>query len=165
MLCWQHVGPLAAPVPSRGPGVISARGTQSPEKHSAKSEAQCAPKVRSTVRRNIFAAYRYFSSFDSLPASRLPGSQMHSAKGHLQKNKDTKKQGGGGVGCFYVGLRFFGLFCKNLLHVILTPPASNQHPHDANNPQVGHLGHCEPKWWPQGSTSSSSKTKQRTHKR
>ena len=63
-----------------------------------------------------------------------------------------------------MGLRFFGLFCKNLLHVILTPPARYQHPHDANNPQVGHWGNCEPKWWPQGSTFSSSKTKQRTHK-
>jgi hypothetical protein len=39
------------------------------------------------------------------------------------------------VGCFYVGLRFFGLFCKVLLRVILTPPARYQHPHDANNPQ------------------------------
>merc|ERR1712127_943987 len=54
-------------------------------------------------------------------------------------------------GCFCVGLRFFGLFCKNLLHVILTPPARYQHPHDANNPQVGHWGNCEPKWWPQAS--------------
>jgi hypothetical protein len=65
-----------------------------------------------------------------------------------------------------VGLRFFGLFCKNFLRVILTPPARYQHPHDANNPkpQVGHWGNCEPKWWPQGSTFSSSKTKQRTHK-
>jgi hypothetical protein len=38
------------------------------------------------------------------------------------------------------------------------------HPHDANNPQVGHWGNCTPRWWPQGSTFSSSKTKQRTHK-
>jgi hypothetical protein len=50
-------------------------------------------------------------------------------KGHLKKKAES-------VGCFYVGLRFFGLFCKNLLHVILTPPARYQHPHDANNPQV-----------------------------
>jgi hypothetical protein len=53
-----------------------------------------------------------------------------------------------------------------LLRVILTPPARYQHPHDTNNPQVGHWGSCKPKWWPQGSTFSSSKqnTKQRTHK-
>jgi hypothetical protein len=51
-----------------------------------------------------------------------------------------------------------------LLRVILTPPARYQHPHDANNPQVGHWGICKPKWWPQGSSFSSSKTKQRTHK-
>jgi hypothetical protein len=65
-----------------------------------------------------------------------------------------------------VGLRFFGLFCKALLRAILTPPArcQYQHPHDANNPQVGHWGNFKPKWWPQGSTFSSSKTKQRTHK-
>jgi hypothetical protein len=55
------------------------------------------------------------------------------------------------LGCFYVGLRLFGLFCKNLLHVILTPPARYQHPHDTNSPPVvGHWGNCEPKWWPQG---------------
>jgi hypothetical protein len=84
-------------------------------------------------------------------------------KGPLKKKKKNKE--GESVGCFCVGLRFFGLFCKNLLHVILTPPARYQHPHDANNPQVGHWGNYEPKWWPQGSTSSSSKTKQRTHKR
>ena len=78
--------------------------------------------------------------------------------------KKTKKNKGESVGCFCVGLRFFGLFCKNLLHVILTPPARYQHPHDANNPQVGHWGNCKPKWWPQGSSFSSSKTKQRTHK-
>jgi hypothetical protein len=63
-----------------------------------------------------------------------------------------------------VGLRFFGLFCKMLLRVSLTPPTRYQHPHDANNPQLGHWGNCAPKWWPQGSTFSSSKTKQRTHK-
>ena len=63
------------------------------------------------------------------------------------KNKNKEES----VGCFYVGLRFFGLFCKNLLHVILTPPARYQHPHDANNPQVGHWGNCEPRWWPQAS--------------
>jgi hypothetical protein len=63
-----------------------------------------------------------------------------------------------------VGLRFFGLFCKILVRVILTPPAGYQHPHDANNPQVGHWDNCKPKWWPQGSTSSSSKTERRTHK-
>jgi hypothetical protein len=79
-------------------------------------------------------------------------------KGHLPQKKTEP------VGCFYVGLRFFCLFCKMLLHVILTPPARYQHPHDANNPQVGHWGNCKPKWWPQGSTFSSSKTKQRTHK-
>jgi hypothetical protein len=50
-----------------------------------------------------------------------------------------------------VELRFFGLFCKNLLHVIWTPPARYQHPHDANNPQVGHWGNSEPRWWPQAS--------------
>ena len=63
-----------------------------------------------------------------------------------------------------VELRFFGLFCKNLLHVILTPPGRYQHPHDTSNPPVGRWGNCEPKWWPQGSSFSSSKTKQRTHK-
>jgi hypothetical protein len=77
-----------------------------------------------------------------------------------------KKKKGESVGCFCVGLRFFGLFCKNLLHVILTPPARYQHPHDANNPQVGvnvgHWGNYEPKWWPQGSTSSSSNLKNKT---
>jgi hypothetical protein len=52
--------------------------------------------------------------------------------------KKKGKKGGELVGCFCVGLRCFGLFCKNLLHVILTPPARYQHPHDANNPQVGH---------------------------
>jgi hypothetical protein len=68
-------------------------------------------------------------------------------KGRLKKKKKEEES----VGCFYVGLRFFGLFCKNLLHVILTPPARYQHPHDANNPQVGHWGNCEPRWWPQAS--------------
>jgi hypothetical protein len=66
-----------------------------------------------------------------------------------------------------VGLRFFGLVCKSLLHVILTPPGRYQHPHDTSNPPVasiGRWGNCEPKWWPQGSSFSSSKTKQRTHK-
>jgi hypothetical protein len=66
--------------------------------------------------------------------------------------------------CFLRGIAFFGLFCKMLLRVILTPPARYQHPHDANNSQVGHCGNCKPKLWPQGSTFSSSKTKQRTHK-
>ena len=51
-----------------------------------------------------------------------------------------------------VELRFFGLFCKNLLHVILTPPGRYQHPHDTSNPPVGRWGNCEPKWWPQGSS-------------
>jgi hypothetical protein len=51
-----------------------------------------------------------------------------------------------------------------LLRVILTPPARYQHPHDTSNPPVGHWGNCKPKWWPQGSTFSSSKTKQRTYK-
>jgi hypothetical protein len=37
-----------------------------------------------------------------------------------KKEKENKEES---VGCFCVGLRFFGLFCKNLLHVILTPPA------------------------------------------
>jgi hypothetical protein len=63
-----------------------------------------------------------------------------------------------------VRLRVFGLFCKMLLRVNLTPPARYQDPHDANNPQVGHWSNCKPKWRPQGSTFSSSKTKQRTHK-
>jgi hypothetical protein len=102
----------------------------------------------------------HFKLFLERRDARLP--QGASAK------KNNKEES---VGCFYVGwsgIAFFGLFCKNLLHVILTPPARYQHPHDANNPQVGHwgnCGNCEPKWWPQGSTSSSSKTKQRTHKR
>jgi hypothetical protein len=52
-----------------------------------------------------------------------------------------------------VGLRFLGLFCKNLLRVILTPPGRYQHPHDTSNLPVGRWGNCEPKWWPQGSTS------------
>jgi hypothetical protein len=65
--------------------------------------------------------------------------------------KKPKKNKGESVGCFCVGLRFFGLFGKNLLHVILTPPVRYQHPHAANNPQVGHWGNCEPKWWPQAS--------------
>ena len=50
---------------------------------------------------------------------------------------------------FLRGIAFFCLFCKILLRVIMTPPARHQHPHDANNPQVGHWGNCEPKWWPQ----------------
>jgi hypothetical protein len=49
------------------------------------------------------------------------------------------------VGCFQVGLRFFGLFYKNLLRLILTPPARYQHLHDTNNPPVGRWGNCEPK--------------------
>jgi hypothetical protein len=88
-----------------------------------------------------------------------PGGLQPPFKGHLKKTKKTEP-----VGCFYVGLPFFGLLRKLSLRVILTPPARYQHPHDANNPQVGHWGSCKPKWWPQGSTSSSSKTKQRTHK-
>jgi hypothetical protein len=52
------------------------------------------------------------------------------------RGTQKKKNKGESVGCFCVGLRFFGLFCKNLLYVILTPPARYQHPHDANNPQV-----------------------------
>jgi hypothetical protein len=78
--------------------------------------------------------------------------------------KETKQNKEESVGCFYVGLRFFGLFCKMLLRVILTPPARYQHPHDTNNPPVGRWGNYEPKWWPQGSFFSSSKIKQRTHK-
>jgi hypothetical protein len=80
------------------------------------------------------------------------------SKGRLKKEKEKEES----VGCFYVGLRFFGLFCKMSLRVILTPPARYQHPHDANNPQVGRWGNCKPRWWPQGSSFSSSKTKQRT---
>jgi hypothetical protein len=45
-----------------------------------------------------------------------------------------------------VELRFFCLFCKNLLHVILTPPGRYYHPHDTSNPPVGRWGNCEPKW-------------------
>jgi hypothetical protein len=51
-----------------------------------------------------------------------------------------------------------------LLRAILTPPARNQHPHDTKNSPVGRWGNCEPKWWPQGSSFISSKTKQRTQK-
>jgi hypothetical protein len=57
-------------------------------------------------------------------------------KGHLKKQKNKQES----VGCFYVGLRFFGLFCKMLLRLILTPPARYQHPHDTNNPPVGRWG-------------------------
>jgi hypothetical protein len=107
-----------------------------------------------------------------LPKWRMHNEQMRLSSPHREAKgrpkKKNQKNKGESVGCFCVGLRFFGLFCKNLLHVILTPPARYQHPHNANNPQVGHWGNCEPKWWPQGSTSSSSsssKTKQRTHRR
>jgi hypothetical protein len=84
------------------------------------------------------------------------------AQGAPKKRKKENK--GEPVGCFYVGLRFFGLFYKKMLRVILTPPVRYQHPHDNNNPPVGRRGNCEPKWWPQGSSFFSSKTKQRTHK-
>jgi hypothetical protein len=39
-------------------------------------------------------------------------------KGHLLKKGEKKEES---VVVFYVGLRFFGLFCKMLLRVILTP--------------------------------------------
>jgi hypothetical protein len=85
-------------------------------------------------------------------------------KGHLKiKNKKNKKQGGVGR-LFLGGIAFFCLFCKILLRLILTPPARYQHPHDTSNPPVGRWGNCGPKWWPQGSSFSSSKTKQRKHK-
>jgi hypothetical protein len=73
--------------------------------------------------------------------------------------KKDQKNKGESVGCFYVGLRFFGLFRKILVRVILTPPARYQHSHYTNNPPVGRWGNCEPKWWPQGSSFSSSKIK------
>jgi hypothetical protein len=47
--------------------------------------------------------------------------KIGSAARGAQKNKQKNK--GESVGCFYVGLRFFGLFCKMLLRVILTSPA------------------------------------------
>jgi hypothetical protein len=65
--------------------------------------------------------------------------QHQSRQGASKKKPKNKEESVGCFKhCFCVGLRFFGLFCKNLLHVILTPPARYQHPHDANNPQVGH---------------------------
>jgi hypothetical protein len=64
-------------------------------------------------------------------------------KGPLKKKKKVGRS-------LCVELRLFGLFCKNLLHVILTPPGRYQHPHDTSNPPVGRWGNCEPKWWPQG---------------
>jgi hypothetical protein len=36
----------------------------------------------------------------------------------------------------YLQITTSGLFCKNLLHVILTPPGRHQHPHDNSNPPV-----------------------------
>jgi hypothetical protein len=54
------------------------------------------------------------------------GSEIFAHQGPLKKKKKKEES----VGCFYVGLRFFGLFCTDLLRVILTPPARYQHPHD-----------------------------------
>jgi hypothetical protein len=76
------------------------------------------------------------------------------------KTNKNKKYKGESVGCFYyfyVGLRFFGLFCKTLLRAILTSPARHQHPHDTSNPPVGHWGNCEPKWWPQKQNSEQTR--------
>jgi hypothetical protein len=76
-------------------------------------------------------------------------------KGPLEKKKKPHKVGRS----LCVELRFFGLFCKNLLHVILTPPGRYPHPHDTSNPPVGRWGNCEPKWWPQGSSFCLLKNK------
>jgi hypothetical protein len=74
--------------------------------------------------------------------------------------KHPKKQGQSRS----VAFSGIAIFRPILLRVVLALPARHQQPHDTNNPPAGRWGSCEPKWWPQGSSFSSSKTKQRTHK-